>query len=1167
MRWTTFLVVISFGFVISAQAQYRAGIQGVIADPQGAVISEATITLTNKETNATRQMKSDVNGVYNFLSLAPGHYTITVESTGFKKKALEDVTVSAEQTQAVNIQLDLGAVNQTITVQAESNPTMDTETGKISSTLTSDEVQNLPSLGRDPFQLLRLASGVFGDGSHNNGGGSQNLPGSAGPGGSGPTSSIFQTENQVQINANGQRNTANSFQIDGVEVNSLDWGGAATITPNEESVKEVRVTANEYSAEYGRNSGAQVEVVSQNGTNEYHGSLFIKIDRPGLNAFQRLNNPNNPNSVQRVSNRFNQFGGSVGGPIVHNHLFAFFSYETLRNDSVNTGTAWVETPQYQQLVAAEAGYIAGGLLSFPGEGASYNLVFNATCAQANLQATNCREVPLPTSGVALNVGSPLTGTPRGTQDPTFGQPSTPFGVGNGLNGTPDILFVQYTNPNNTISTQYNGRVDYQITPKDLVAYSNYWVPNNSTFYNGQARAANLWHSDRLNYSQAVLWDHTFDANMLNEVRFNVSRWYFNELKSNPQEPWGLPLDFVNCTGSACGITYGTQGPGIYYKTGYNIRDSLTRVQGRHTVKYGVDISKEQNTQTQSQGARPDYVFRNMWDFANDAPFQEFGNFNPGTGVPTSVTVYGRSSIYALFIQDDYKVKRSLTLNLGLRWEYFTPLHEKYGHISNPILGTTPNQLADLNLRVGGDLYQTSACNFGPQIGFAWSPDSLPLIHDSFRNRLVVRGGFGIGYNRMEEAITLNPIANVPFDSFFNFTGSSAANILYSAPADAHQFTNWPLNAAAVLTFDPKTNLPTSGNPITLYGIQKHLPTPYTYRFSLETQYDLGHNWVATVGYQGSQSRHYTREHDLNWEYAPLNPALNHLFFWTNDATGNYHALLTELQHSFASSFEVDAQYTYSRAMDDGSSDFSIGDYPFDRRSEYGPSDYDATHNFKLWGVWSPHIFQGERSWLEKITGEWTVSGIWNLHSGFPWTPVYNVQVVNSPGGNSCSLIYPGSGFCQVRPAAYLGGGGTDYSNNTFKKLLSNFPNGPASYFMPPVLTSAGIPPAPGIGRNIFRGPRYSSVDFTLAKAFGFPRARVLGENSKLEIRANFYNIFNHLNFAPLQNPLSIGTIQLNAATGVQTNPGPGNALQSTVFGQAQSGLAGRVIELEARFSF
>src|SRR6266404_284753 len=380
MRLKTLLLILSF-CALTTYAQYRAGIQGVIVDPQGSVVEGATVTLTSKETNISKTTTTDASGGYNFLSLAPGHYAITVEKAGFKKNSLEDVVVAAEQTQAVNIALEVGEVTQSVTVTAELAPAIDTETGQISGTLSDKEIQSLPSFGRDPFQLLRLAPGVFGDAAHNNGGGSQNTPGSAGPGGSSATSSIFATENQVQINANGQRNIANSFQIDGVEVNSLDWGGAAIVTPNEESVKEVRITSNQYSAENGRNSGAQVEVVSQNGTNQYHGSLFIKIDRPGLNAFQKANNPN---SVQRVTNRFNQIGGSVGGPIIKNRLFGFFSYETLRNSSVNTGTAWVETPQYLQAVGAKTGFISGDLLSFPGEGASFTTNLNATCAQVNL---------------------------------------------------------------------------------------------------------------------------------------------------------------------------------------------------------------------------------------------------------------------------------------------------------------------------------------------------------------------------------------------------------------------------------------------------------------------------------------------------------------------------------------------------------------------------------------------------------------------------------------------------------------------------------------------------------------------------------------------------------------------------------------------------------------
>src|SRR3984893_14655013 len=240
-------ILCAFVFVVCAAsvfAQYRAGIQGTVLDSQNTAISGATVTMISKETNRTQTATTDDAGVYNFLSLPPGRYTLTAEASGFKKKTLSDLTVSAEKIQAVNISLELGDVSQSITVNGDVTPPIDTETGQISGTLDAKDIQNLPSLGRDPFQLLRLPPGVFGDAAHSNNGGSQNAPGSAGPGGTSVSASIFQTENQVQINANGQRNTTNDYQIDGVEVNSLAWGGAAVITPNEESVKEVRVTSN-----------------------------------------------------------------------------------------------------------------------------------------------------------------------------------------------------------------------------------------------------------------------------------------------------------------------------------------------------------------------------------------------------------------------------------------------------------------------------------------------------------------------------------------------------------------------------------------------------------------------------------------------------------------------------------------------------------------------------------------------------------------------------------------------------------------------------------------------------------------------------------------------------------------------------------------------------------
>jgi hypothetical protein len=1127
-------------------------------------VEGATVTLTNLETSKTTQVATNSSGVYNFLGLPPGHYRLDVELTGFKKKTLESVVLQAEQTQSFNITLDLGDVSQTVTVTGDSVSAIDTETGNISGTLNSREIQDLPSLGRDPFQLLRLAPGVFGDGAHDAGGGSANTPGSQGPGGTSGDRTIFQTENQVQVNANGQRNTANSFQVDGVSVNSLDWGGAAIITPNEESIKEVRITANSYDAQFGRTSGAQVEVVSQNGTDQYHGSLFLKIDRPGLNAFQRPFGLGK-GSERRVTNRFNQYGGSVGGPIIKHHLFAFFSYETLRNASVNTNNTWAETPQF--LTQAPAGTIANSLLAFPGEGTAISSIITRTCEQAGFTTgVNCN----PIGAQGLDIGSPIIGA-VGTHDATFGQAATPFGIGGGLDGTPDIAFVQTTNPNRTTSTQYNGRVDFQATQKDLITFSMYYVPNNATFFNGNARSANLWHSDRTNESGALLWQHTFAPTLINEARFNVSRWYFNELTSNPQEPFGLPQDVLNGPlGNIGGFTFifGANGPGIFYKTSYNIRDTATKVLGSQTLKFGVDIYRDQNTNANAGGALPQYFFNNLWDFANDAPTQENANFNPLTGALTQTRHYFRANSYAAFFQDDWKVKPNLTLNLGLRWEYFGPLYEKHNNMDVAVPGSGIDTLTAASVRIGGDLYNASYHNIGPQIGFAWSPRSLPLLQQDFNNRLVIRGGFGIGYSREEQAILLNMSSNPPLVAGDNLFGS---NIIYAPSSDPHNFNGFPTNPNTIFAINPTTNLPASGAPVSLVGFDTNVPTPVTYRYSLGTQYDMGHDWVVSVGYQGSLSRHYTRNQNLNLLYsANLNPQIQNFQRFTNDANGSYNALLTEVQHKFSHTFQIDAQYVFAKAEDNYSGDFhgdfDPGSNPFDRQADFAPADYDVRHNFKLYGIWTPRLFRGENNWLEKVVGGWTITGIINAHTGFPWTPYYNVQVQGAP--NTCSLVNANSNFCTVRPGAYLGGAGSDFSNSGFEPTTTNFPNSSLSYFTPPTFVNVDVPPpAPGVARNSFRGPRYSSVDATFGKAFGFPHLPVLGENAKLDLRVNFYNLFNQLNFIPL-GPQNIGTIQLTPGPGgTVTNETLTGANGSFASGTNNGALGGRVIEAQIRFSF
>jgi len=1125
-----FLVTV---LAINTFAQFRAGIQGTVTDPNGALIPGATVTLISQETNTQRVVTTSSVGVYDIPGLSPGRYSLTVEKPGFSKKTLSDLVLSAEQTQSFNVQLDVGQVSQTVTVDSAVGQVIDTETAMIGGTITAKQVQNLPSFGRDPYQLLRLAPGVFGDGALGDGGGTASLPGSN-IGGSSGTGSIFQVENGPQIVANGSRQNANDYQIDGVNVNSTAWGGAAVITPNEESVKEVRVISNNYDAQYGRTSGAQILVVSQNGTNEVHGSAFFKWHRPGLDAYNRWDGIGTPSPVKKDSDRFNQYGGSIGGPIWKNKLFAFFSYETQRNQSSSLQTNWYETPQFLQS-AGPTGSIARTILSYPGEAPAPGTMVQVTCAQAGLSSSQCQN----TSG-GLDLGSPIK-TPLGTQDPTFGAAATPFGIGGGFDGVPDVEELQTQSPNKNTNVQYNGRVDYQATDNDRFAFSAYYTPVSSKFYNGPQLPANNWNHSQVAQSWTGLYTRTISPTMLNEARFSANGWNWNEVNSNPQEPFGLPTGTVSSMGNVNLESFGTQTPSQFDQLTYNGRDTLTKVYNSHSIKFGADISHAQFLDTAPWAGVPSYNFHNMWDYANDAPYVENGtNFNPVTGTPTTAQKNLRFNILGFFVQDDWKVRKNLTVNLGMRWEYFSPLTETKGNISNPILGSSPDPLSGVHLHVGGDLFHTSFNNFGPQLGFAWNPTS----------KLVFRGGAGIGDNLEQLAITSNGRFNPPLVVNLTLFGS---NILYAPSSGVHDISGYPSNPAAIQTFNPITGLPITGAPSNLTGFPNFMPTTVTYRYSFETQYDLGHNWMASLGYQGSKSNHLTRQNELNWVYYPYNnPNLATLDVYSNDANAHSNALLAEAQHRFARNFEIDFQYRFAKSIDQGSQDYNQDPYPWNYSYTTGPSDFDAKHNFKLWGMWTPTFSKGGQSWMDKVIGGWTVSGILTYHTGFPWTPQY-CGVDNYQNSTYQTESFPGC----ILPASYSGTAGTNYSNSTFLGT-GNFSNGSLSYFTASTLNPTDLifaPPAANVHRNMFRGPNYLGNDFTLAKAFGLPKMKILGESAKLNLQANFYNLFNKLNLTNINN--TIGTY---AADGTIAN---GNA----TFGLAQAAFGGRTVELQARFSF
>jgi hypothetical protein len=1170
IEWLAALLLLTL-CILPASAQYGASLQGTVLDTTGAVVPGATITLVDKETNRTITATSGDSGLFTFNQLPPSKYDITVTRDGFKKKLVENVAILAEQANSLTVKLEIGTASETITVNAAENPVMDTETGSISGTISQNDLAKMPDFGRDPLQLAQLAPGMFGDSSQSAGGGTFSLPGNQGDGSATNSSGPYMTENKPQVFGNGGRNDTNGVTIDGVQVTSVTWGSAAVITPNPDTIKEMKVVTNPYDASLGRFSGAQIQIISENGTNQFHGTALFKLDRPGLNAYQHYDPNNNP---QRDNAKYNEFGGTVGGPIIHNRLFFFFGYDSIRNTGTTIGGNWYDTPSLDGESAP--GTIASKFLTIKGASVVAKSILEGPsdhhlCSDIGLvQGVNCNWI----QGQGLDIGKPLT-IGVGKHDPSFANPVTTSsgtvytpglggdGTGNfatDMDGNADLSYVSTVGPNNNINTQYNGRVDYQMTDKDLIAGNIYYVPVNSTSYNGPQRASNIFYHNALNYSTGLLYNHVFSSSMLNEARADMAGWKYNELSDNPQSPLGLPNDYIalNNGVSFSNVTSSTgNGPedfgpsigSIFDQWTLNFKDTVTKVYRSHNLKFGGQYTRLAYLDSATWAASSDFYFNNYWDFLNDAPTTEsVSGANPLTGVPTMSRKDDRQYIPSFFAQDDWKLRPNLTVNLGVRWEYYAGMTEKNGNNPRLNLGAGSTKFTDLAIVLKQSQVDAQKGNFGPQFGFAWSP-----MRDG--GKLVIRGGFGLGFDGLEEAITTNTRFDPPFLTNSNvLTGSQ---IVYGTAANIYQYGALPANSALISTFN-SANLPNSGTAIGITAVDNKLPTSYVMRYSLEGQYDVGAGWVATLGYSGSTGRHLPLQYNLYNKYAPgilanqyaFNPIVNSIDWYEDTGISAFDSMLAEMRHQFSHTFEADIQYRWSHARDNGSGPYTEPDYQFLPGYNWGSSDFDSRNMVKMFGVWSPTIFHGN-SLAEKVAGGWTFSPIFNYHSGFPYDPVYN--------GIACNAFYPNAGDCNLRPSGYLGGAGTSQSTDTFKSSAGHFPNGGTAYFTAPAVVSntgpgwgttadvptpTAIPGTPGIGRNAFIGPRYSDIDLAATKAFGLPTMKVLGEGARIEIRANVFNLFNKVNLA---------SIDAN--------------IPDANFGRAQEALGSRTIEGEFHFKF
>jgi hypothetical protein len=1139
-------------FASNAQAQFQASVQGTITDTQGAAVQGATVTLTDQATQTAKTTTTSAEGFYRFAEVAPGKYTVTVEAKGFQKNITNDVTVSAELARGLDITLTIGQMSQSITVSAANVPDLQTEEGNIEGTLTNQEVQRLPEFGRDPYELIRFSPGIFADMSRNGVGLSLGFPngaqnGSSGPGGS--NTAIYQTENQLPISANGQRPNSNDYLIDGVSVNSLQWGGAAVVTPSIESVQEITVLSNDYDAADGRSSGAHIKVVSKAGTNVFHGAGFFQYQDPGLNAYNKYNGynfgPDTFDPTLRDDNAYRQFGGNLGGPIFKDKLFFFFNYEGQRNNTTTFQNQWVDTPQFDSLLATYSpGTPVSATLTDPGIAPRVKQVLAASCVSF--------PEPCQLEGNAVNIGSPVGA--YGTY-----LPNSEVANGGGLSTVPEFEFAQIFLPASTSGNQYNARVDYNMG-RSVFSVNTFFTHYRQIAADASAQGRPMadYNSNRFTPSGFLGWVFTFSPTLVNEARFNFTRWAFNDISANPQIDWAIPRTEIqsalpNGQRIVFGAAQGDTSPAIFAQNTFAFRDVVSKVFNQHAFRFGFEFSHFQDNDEEFGSARPDIVFQQPWNFAVGTAIFEAVNVNPVTGGAPNLARAYRNSDYGLFFQDDWKFRRNLTFNVGLRWEYYAPPTDANGQLWNLRVPNDPvNGLVDASVFNPHQMYKSDFHNFGPRLGFAWSPGM-------FHQKAVVRGGFSIAFDSFDNISFDNSRNNPPLVVDYGLCCGGPGTPL--PPVDSQILYQLGSNPRSPLSFVnlalaqgvDAANLPNvipGGSAATIYGTPQSFPNPYVYLYSLQVQYALPKNWVATVGYQGSSTHGDLRLENLMYYYPNPNPLISAPFEFIPGANANFNALNTEVKRNFRSGFLVDFLYTYSKSIDivsaEGPGFNTNPTYPADLRTERGPSDYDATHNLRVYGLWDLPIFRGRRDLVGNLLGGWEINGDFQFHSGFPWTPV---------ASNNCFTL--GAQFlCPVRPTAYAGGAGNNSSTDTFlPPHPNNFPNESTSYFT----TTAPIPSFPGIGRNSFRGPRFSQFDFSFVKNFGLPAAKFIGENSKIQLRMNIYNAFNKLNLAPFtfDSPSTVITYFNNSGV-PHANPN---------FGYATNGLAGRTLELEGRFVF
>ncbi|HEV3329664.1 MAG TPA: carboxypeptidase-like regulatory domain-containing protein [Bryobacteraceae bacterium] len=1184
---------IAFAPCALAQSAGTAGLSGTITDASGAAVPNVAVTLTNADTNQVRTTSTGSDGVYKFSLISPGNYKIHLSATGFKAAEVSGLNLNVTESPVLDRTLEVGQQTEQVTVEASAG-VLQSASSTLGTTVGTKTVTDLPLANRNYTQIIGLSAGTS----------------------VGVNNAAQFGKGTLDIAVNGNTPGQNNFQMDGVAIQSMAGNGSANdggiyvgiAIPNPDAIQEFKIQTSTYDATYGRNPGANVNVVTKSGTNSWHGTAFEFFRNAKLNANDFFYNRDTcrtqyagESCPKQVLNQ-NQFGGVIGGPIKKDKLFIFGSYQgTRQRDGVGTpegnpGSSNISLypiiPAGDRTSAAFVSQLIAANCELPSFGPpGPNGVLPCS-------STSVSPVALKMLQVKNADGSYYFPTHA-----TFGDP------------------ISFNSPAPFSENQYLVNGDYLPNAKNSLAMRFFYstdprIINFNTPIGGALPGA----PDPVQYSNAnaVLKLTTLVTNSLvNEARGSFQRLFSQATDSlpagwTPQNLGITPIVPSQTQGPALSFLINGFGAGGFLEPQFSptnqfqIADQVSWSHGRHTVRAGFELEKTQ-WNLDFAGLERGWLF--IGSFTNLLAANNPGNiiqclFCVSSGPPAAggiIHAYRETNMNS-FVQDDWKLSSKLTLNLGVRWEYDGTFSEKFGNLTNTWISqlapnsqvptaplglpanyagwvTAGNYLQHYPQPPNGVLVNTSGTgalqkrpplgDFGPRLGFAYQAAS----------KLVIRGGVGLFYDRIGADRFVHAVEQGnPYATTLDYTGSAAAPFTIQNP-----FPNLPLGQFVQRWANPAT-LTTSELSVPFIAQVSHVPLVRQY--NLNFQYEFVPSWVLEVGYVGSSGINLL-DYNHNVNTAGIASASNPINGLTTttlqnvafrvpyvgyapaglqatayDGSSNYNSLQITVRKQLSHGLTLQGSYTWSKSMSDVLVDSANSNNAGNLAQQYGPTYYNRPQRFIINYSWLIPTSQ-LKGVANAVLGGWTVSGVTTIQDGVPFTfldtgagSAYGTNGNQTTAGFARAQICPGMTYANIATPggieSRLGGysGGPGYFNaSAFCPAPAIMPDGVT------VTTQAACPTCATLfgnsGVGILPGPGQFNFDATLSKQFNFT------ERYHLQFRAEFFNLLNHPQF----NGISPGS-----GTGGTTSflPQPLVAGGSTI---TQTSVNPRVIQLGLKFSF